>query len=218
MFYIPADSQEAWRSQLADPVLHWKTGFSAKCLATSWLSAHGIPPKVRKVLDASGHDALHDVKGLLCFPEYKVDLPGGSRASQSDIFALAKGTNGLIAIIVEGKCKEPFGELVADWISHETKGKRVRLDYLIDLLRLSPEQASHIRYQLLHRAASTVLEAQRFLCKTGVMLVHSFARSEDSFADYCQFLSLYGLSAKKNSINGPVRLCSIDIYFGWVQD
>jgi hypothetical protein len=69
---------------------------------------------------------------LMAFPEYKVSLPSGKRASQSDIFILAKGDGQLISIAVEGKVDEPFGELILEWKIKDLGGKEERLKYLCD--------------------------------------------------------------------------------------
>jgi hypothetical protein len=217
MFYTPIGSLDSWQLLLADPVLHWKEGYSAKCLATAWFGAGGPPQTVREVL-AKGPDTWKDIEYLLCFPEHKVDLPGGSRASQSDIFVLAKARESLISIVVEGKCLEPFGPTVAEWSKESSSGKDIRIDYILDLLQLRGSRVEPIRYQLLHRTASAIIEARRFLCTTAIVLIHIFADSPQSYSDYSAFLNLYGLEATRNGPSGAVRLGSIDLYFAWIQD
>jgi hypothetical protein len=44
---------------------------------------------------------------LFSIPAYRVPLPGGRRASQTDLFALARANDGLAAIAVEGKSGRP---------------------------------------------------------------------------------------------------------------
>ena len=41
------------RAYLADPAKHWRPGYSAYELATSWIGAGDIPSTVREVLDGS---------------------------------------------------------------------------------------------------------------------------------------------------------------------
>ena len=113
-FHIPANDPEDWRPLLADPDKHWKTGYSAKTLAYSWMEANGFPRSVRKVLRDSGIPLFKDVELLLAIPEYHVPLvPYRARPAQNDIFILAKGNGQLISITVEGKVDEPFDKLVA---------------------------------------------------------------------------------------------------------
>ncbi len=217
MFYTPIGSLDGWRLLLADPVLHWKDGYSAKCLATAWFGAGGMPQTVREVL-SKGPETWKDIDCLLCLPEHKVDLPGGSRASQSDIFVLAKARESLVSIVVEGKCMEPLGPTVAEWSKKPSSGKDIRIDHILDLLQLHGSKLDPIRYQLLHRTASAVIEARRFLCATAIVLIHMFADSPQSYLDYSAFLKLYGLEATRNGVSGAVRLGSTDLYFAWIQD
>lgn len=75
----------------------------------------------------------------------------------------------------------------------------------------------HIRYQLLHRTVSAIIEAKKFNAKNALVLVHSFSQSYEHFEDYNQFLALYGLSGEKDLLIGPVNINGIDLYFGWVK-
>ncbi|NIM99408.1 MAG: hypothetical protein GTO24_15465, partial [candidate division Zixibacteria bacterium] len=111
--FIPAGKPGDWKTLLAEPEKHWKTGYSAKALAYCWQEANGFPECVKNVFIKSGIGLFQNIKFLLAFPEYKVPLPGGSRPSQNDIFLLAKGDSQLVTIMIEGKVSEPFGDTVA---------------------------------------------------------------------------------------------------------
>jgi len=154
---------------------------------------------------------------VVAFPEYKVPLPGGRRASQSDIFILAKGNEQLISIMVEGKVNEPFGETVIEWKAKEGKGRKPRLSYLCDLLGLNNDEVDSIRYQLLHRTASALIEAKKFNAPNALMLVHSFSKDNMWFADYCKFLALFGVKGVADSLVLGKNIDDIDLYFGWVR-
>jgi hypothetical protein len=216
-FFRPIDSPDDWRQLLAEPVKHWKTGYSAKSLAYCWQEAKGFPPEVRHVFRNSGIDIFQDVKMLVVFPEYKVPLPGGRRASQSGIFVLAKGSGQLISIMVEGKVHEPFGETVAEWRAEGSRGKEGRLDYLCQLLKLDKDKVNNIRYQLLHRTASAVIEADRFNAPNALTLVHSFSKTNEWFDDYSQFLALFGAKGEPDSLAFAENLDGINLYFAWVK-
>lgn len=220
-FYIPASNPEDWKSLLADPDKHWKTGYSAKALAYSWQEAEDFPRSVKKVFKNSNIAVFEDIGMLLAFPEYKVPLPGGRRASQNDIFILAKGNNQLISIAVEGKVDESFGELIADWKLKDGGGKKERLEFLCEVLQLEMNQIDHIRYQLLHRTASAVIEAKKFNAENALMLVHAFKKTKEnydqSFRDYSQFLGLFDVEGKPDSIVSGGNINGIDLYFGWVR-
>ena len=220
-FYIPASNPEDWQSLLADPDKHWKTGYSAKALAYCWQETDGFPAEIKKVFKNSSIAVFKDIEMLLAFPEFKVSLPGGRKASQNDIFILAKGDDQLISITVEGKVNEPFGEFIADWKLHDMGGKKVRLKFLCEMLRLEMNKINHIRYQLLHRTASAVIEAKKFTAENALMLVHAFKKTEEyydqSFQDYCQFLGLFDVEGKPDSIVSGGNIDGINLYFGWVK-
>ncbi|MFC1940653.1 DUF6946 family protein [Chloroflexota bacterium] len=217
-FYIPSRKPQDWKLLLAKPRRHWKTGYSAKLLAYSWQEANDFPPSVKTVFNNSGMKLFKDIELLVAFPEWKVPLRGGKRASQSDIFILAKGNEQLISIMVEGKVRETFGEIVADWKLEDYGGKEERLGYLCNLLELDVQTVDGIRYQLLHRTASALIEAKRFNAKNAMMLVHSFSQGNEGFQDYCQFLSLFKLRGKINSLTRPKNISGIRLYFGWVSE
>lgn len=216
-FFLPTNIPEDWKPLLADPDKHWETGYSAKALAYCWQEANDFPLEVRKVFENSGIKTFQDVEFLLAFPEYKVPLPGGRRASQNDIFILARGTGQMISIMVEGKVSEPFGETIADWKLHDRGGKKVRLKFLCDMLELDVNRIDHIRYQLLHRTTSAVIEAKRFNAQNALMLVHSFSQSDEWFDDYCQFLALFRVKGEPDSLAFAKILNGINLYFAWVK-
>ncbi|EGV28316.1 hypothetical protein ThidrDRAFT_3849 [Thiorhodococcus drewsii AZ1] len=170
--YIPTSSPDQWAQFLAEPVKHWRQGYSARALAYSWQESRGFPSEVGSVLES----AFPSIELLLAFPEHKVPLPGGSRPSQNDIWVLARSEGRLISIAVEGKVSEPFGPTVQEWQPDSSPGKAKRLAYLLSLLDL-PSVSETTRYQLLHRTASAIIEAHRFNAADAIMLVHSFSQS-----------------------------------------
>ena len=216
-FFCPIDDPEEWRQLLAKPDRHWKTGYSAKALAYCWQEAEGFPSEVSQMFLSSGIDVFRDIEILLAFPEYKVPLPGGLRASQSDIFLLAKGNGQLISIVVEGKVSEPFGDPIAEWKAQPGNGKETRLNYLCDLLELDIDRVDHVRYQLLHRTASALIEAKRFNAPNALMLVHSFSRGNEWIEDYQQFLALFRARGGVNSLVFAKNIDGVNLYFGWAK-
>ena len=131
--YIPAMKPEDWSRFLAEPK-HWKKGYSAMSLAMCWQEADGFPDSVTTVFKQSDFMQLHDIELLLAIPEHKVPLPGGSAASQSDLFVLAKGGGQLFSITVEGKVSEPFGDkYINDWYKDPSPGRMKRLELFVCL-------------------------------------------------------------------------------------
>ena len=114
--YVPADSPDDGQRLLADPVKHWRTGYSAKELAYAWMEyPNEFPRKVMSVFESSGFEMFRTIEMLLAIPEYETPLPYGSGVSRSDIFVLAKSAGNLVSITVEGKVSEPFDKIVSGW-------------------------------------------------------------------------------------------------------
>jgi len=216
-FYLPTKSAECWRRLLADPVKHWRDGYSAKSLATCWETAGGFPPEVAAAFRASRIPTFESLSFVAGFPEYKIQIPPTTlRPSQTDLMVVARRGRELVVIAVEGKAEESFGELVADWRQHGTPGKTERLDFLTGCLGLGREQLDGIRYQLLHRTASALLTAERFAASHAVMLVHSFSRQQTGFSDYSAFLQLFGVQAVQGTVQPAATRNGVHLYFSWV--
>jgi hypothetical protein len=115
---------------------------------------------------------------------------------------------------------EPFGPYVADWQKSVSDSNHPRLTALCALLGLRPPDVQGIRYQLLHRTASALLEAERFHATATLMLVHSFHENHAGFDDYAKFVQLLNPDAKPE-VDRIVSLgeqTSIPLYAGWVAD
>ena len=84
-----------WQALLADPEKHWKCGRSARTLANCWEATDGFPSEVSLSFCQSAEPLLANLTPLLAVPEFKVPLPGGMRASQNDIFVMARSSSGL---------------------------------------------------------------------------------------------------------------------------
>ncbi len=212
--FIPSSGPDDWRSFLADPEKHWAKKYSARTLAHCWENASGFPPEILKVLKQS--PSLQDIKPLLIFPEWKVPLPGGSTASQNDVWVLAKCQSGIVSITVEGKVVEPFGSTVKTWKAQTSEGKLVRLEYLADMLGLTQGIPEHIFYQLVHRTASAVIEAERFGATQAAMLVHSFSPANTGFNEFKDFAGLFNASAGIGKLVSVKARNYLPLHLAWV--
>ena len=182
MFLVPTSGVADWKKLLADPDKHWREGYSAHALATRWQTAHGFPPEISALL--ATQPVLAETQMLLGIPEHKVPLPGGARASQTDLWVLGRTRDELVSMAIEGKVRESFGPTLTEWMTDETSGKTARWSAVCSLLGLSENCDRSLRYQLVHRTASAVLEAKRFLAKNAVLVVHSFSAQQDGFSDF----------------------------------
>ncbi len=214
--FVPSAGPGDWKCLLANPEKHWARGKSARTLAHCWEDYNGcFPCEVTEVLRQC--DALHDVKPLLIFPEWKVPLPGGSRPSQNDVWILAKAAGGLVSIAIEGKVDEPFDKTLGEWKVNKSSGKEERLGYLVSLLGLNSEPPDSIYYQLMHRTASAVIEAERFEAQAAVMLVHSFSTTNEGFCAYREFGHLFEIKAEVGVLGMTRARNDLPLYLGWVR-
>lgn len=205
-----------WQSLLADPEKHWRKGFSARTLAHCWEAADGLPPEIQKAFATSKDALLEDFAPIIAVPEFKVPLPGGDRPSQNDLFVLGRSQAGPVSVMVEGKVSESFGPTVAEWRKDASPGKEDRLSSLLRTLGLSREPDGAARYQLFHRAASAILEGERYRAVAAVMLVHSFSQERAGWPDYETFLGLFNVRAELGSIQRVPGSERVPLFAGWV--
>lgn len=189
---IPSKGPDDWQQFLAKPDLQWATGYSARTLAYAWEAANGLPPEIADLTSA----AFGPGELLFAIPEHKTALPGGRRESQSDVFALVRHQAGLATYAIEGKVDEPFGPTVGEWLVDASAGKRERLDFILDLLGIQ-QCPDIIRYQLLHRTASALVEADRFGANLAGMIVHSFSPENRWRDEFHQFVELLGVAVNE---------------------
>lgn len=217
--YVPSRGPNDWRALLADPEKHWRDRYSAKTLAERWETSKGIPSEVEGPL----REVFPDIRVLLAFPEFKVALPGGSHASQNDVWVIARSGESLISIAVEGKVEEPFDRPVSEWLTREgaedgeRTGKIERWTYLKAILGLESEPDGKLMYQLFHRTASALILAKEFRADHAVLVVHSFSAKSSWFSDYSQFLQLFGIVAVRGKLQPAVRMTPIALHFLWAS-
>jgi hypothetical protein len=210
---VPAEKPSDWQRLLAQPDKHWKPGRSAWALAHAWQAAGGLPPEIRTALEPQ----FPGVELLLAVPERQVPLPGGERPSQNDVWALCRTGTGLLSLAVEGKVDEPFGPTVGEWTKGASTGKRERLAFLCRCLGLDDPPPASVRYQLLHRAASAILEAERFTAPHAVMAVHSFDEKDRCFEDFAAFVELLGGRAEIGRLHAVPSGAPSTLHVGWVR-
>lgn len=213
--YAPISDPAAWQKLLADPEKHWRQGYSARALAHCWLAAGGkFPPEVSRVFIDSKIDALIGIEPLLALIEHKVGMSGKGYPSHNDLFVLAKASGQLVCLAIEGKVDEEFDATVEKW--NDKTSKQKRLNYILNMIGLSGISCDHVRYQLLHRMASAVIESVRFGSSHAVMLIHSFSPTNKWFGDYQAFLDLYGKQGQMDELVFLRNVNGINLYAGWV--
>src|SRR5690349_9123022 len=96
---------------------------------------------------------------------------------------------------------------------------KARLVVLCGRLELDLSTVGSLRYQLLHRTVSALLEARRYGAADALMLVHSFDPKNSSLDDYQAFAAALGLGeARPNAITSEKTLEGITLRLGWVAE
>lgn len=216
---IPSCGATSWRQLLADPDKHWVRGASAFETAVSWeraqATARGLPEPIAAVLDQD--QEISGAEVLFALPEHKVQLEGRGRASQNDVWVLLKSPNGLISMAVEGKAGEAFGPSVRDWLVNASDGKKTRLESLCRLVGATHPPEAALRYQLFHRTASALIEADRVGAEIAVLMVQSFRSDPASFADYMAFAAALGVTVAEGRLLQVPRVSETSLYLGWAS-
>ena len=173
-------------------------------------------PACRPCSDSGGQNRSTILKFCSCCPSTKFRC-GEALDHRSLTFGCWLGGGAdLVSIAVEGKVSEPFGPTLEEWRKDASQGKEDRLEFICEQLGINPSPPGSIRYQLLHRAASAVVEARRFNAAHAMMLVHSFSPSDEWFDDYAQFLTLFGTSGATNTVTSAGKRAGLSLYFAWV--
>jgi hypothetical protein len=174
-------SVEDWFS-FAPPKMgdrHWKDGRSAKELAQSWFKS-GIanpPGELVAMLEAKFGTGITFVEAK---PECIIELDDFTGEHRNcDLVVLCNVDAKRMVINVEAKADEPFGDLIGEYFDRKIgSGSKVpeRIRQLSKVLfgREVDETIRNLRYQLLHAAAATLIEAEKNRAEMGLFLVHEF--------------------------------------------
>lgn len=178
------DSLESW-FMLAPPKegsKQWVVFRSAKEFARSFVGSGiaCVPLELRELLRSNPVLGVVDI--IEATPEEKVPLDefrGETR--NADLVAIGKSSLGAIAISVEAKADETFGETIAARLS-KTVNPRSNLPKRIRRLTLAlfgttPEQIGELRYQLLHGVAASLILASQQKAIAAVFVVFEFRSS-----------------------------------------
>lgn len=212
----------SWRERLASPDRQWKRCFSAFETAVSWEHAarkdSGLPAPIEKLFRESGYS-----EPLLVFAvaEHKVDLASEGADSQSDVWAVVKTSAGMLSLTVEAKAKEAFGNenlehwLVAGKSEDSTINRQKRWEYIRSHLPKSDSFLA-IRYQMLHRCAASVMEANRFGFQHAAFVVQAFETPDKSFQDYALFCQALQVPAIRGGM-AKTSMAGISLSVGWAD-
>ncbi len=216
----------------------WVDGRSAKELAKAWMSDRGprVPQDFRALLES--HEVTRDLKIEDVFPEARLTFDEcGGNVRNSDLAFAGLNPGGTVAVTVESKADEPFGncsiseeiELAKQLLISKPKSKKlIRIDGLLkglfgqSTVSVS-EEIGELRYQLLTALAGTLAFAKKSEAHVAVMVIHVFRtdlttkkKIESNNEDYCRFLNVLGnicgTQTSGTSFHGPFRVEGSDRY------
>jgi hypothetical protein len=202
---------------------HWKDGRSAKELAKAWCergSGPEVPRELQEFLNT--HPDIAGAEILEAIPEHKVkfdDIRGEPR--NADLVCIAQCDGQRIAISIEAKADEPFGELVAEVLHTPKKASRrpERLQKLCQALfgrqvEDLPEIGA-LRYQLFHAVGAAIAFAVQVQASRVVFIVHEFETDKTrknlldaNQVDFHNFLNFLAPEAVPigDCLYGPIRV------------
>jgi hypothetical protein len=199
---------------------HWKDERSAKELARSWFRA-SPPEEMRLLLErAFGREIVFDEAKPECIIELD-EFVGEHR--DCDLVVLCRARTMRLTINIEAKADEPFGDnTVGEYYDQKLKSQskvpeRIQKLSLSLFGRVPDEAIGKLRYQLLHAAAATLIEAKRNEAELGLLLIHEFRSASlnsnklmlnatDWEAFVHAFPELAAVRVEKNQILGPVSV------------
>lgn len=216
--HLPMKQPEDVIPHLGKGSLHWREGYSAQELAQHWWRFNAIPPDVREVLDTA--EPFNGAELIDAFFERDTQLGDNGRCSQTDLLAiLALCEGGLAVMGVEAKVNEPFGRLIGEEMipGPATSRKQERIRRLCRMLGLDADgrKVWDLRYQLLHRTAAALFEAERYRSNRAIMLVETFSREDAHWSDFAAFARALGGEPEKQRLCEVAVPGEVSIWLGW---
>src|SRR4029079_19110305 len=103
-----------------------------------------------------------------------------------------------------------------EWLIEASPGKEERLEFLLQSLGLKQRPNTDLRYQLLHRAASAIVEGLRYRAAAALFIVHSFSPTRTGWSDYTAFLNLFGVSATLDQVQRLSSESRLPLFSAWI--
>ena len=196
--------------------LHWNKERSAYQAAHSWFLAKGLPGSIQAILKSDPAFAGSALRKATF--ENKTSLDSYGRESQTDVLAILNTDKGKAVLGVEAKVDESFGPLVQEWNDYGT-GKLRRLVGLLERLQFKSTVIGALRYQLFHRTAATLIEAEKIRAPDAALIIQSFDKGRAGFEDFVAFADAFGTPVSKpGELSIPKRLGDVTIRLGWTEN
>jgi hypothetical protein len=194
----------------------WKDYRSAKELAKAWFRPN-MPEELRGLLNS--HPDLRGFAIDEAIPECQIQIDNfGGEPRNADMLIVGHCVDGAGLLTIEAKADEAFGPIVGEYFN-EKAGSRSNVPKRISLLLRSmfdrdlDEQLGLLRYQLLHAAAATLIEAKKRNANRAAFIVHEFLSANTdpekvlcNNKDWSYFLSLLGGVEVPECLSGPFKV------------
>ena len=217
--YAPTAGLSTWKHGLEDPDTQWVRTKSAFEIAAFWecgaMEPRGLHPHLIALLEQE--QSFEGCDLIASFPGHRVRLPDVAVESQMDVWAVVRTYFGLVSLAVEGKAGEGFAETVGEWRTGALTEKNERIAFLCDQLGLTKPPSDEIRYQLLHRTVSALLEAERVDAAFAAMVIVSFTDDPRSKDDFGAFTSCLGGAVSPGQIRRMPSVRNRPLFLGWLD-
>ena len=190
---------------------------SALELAKCWFREEeaSVPNELQAFFE--NNELTKDLVITVAYPEKETKLDSYGKGRNHDLVLLSETKTDKILISIEAKADEPYGRVINQYIKSVSSNSRVpnRIEELTSAI-LGDKENEHLRYQLLHAIAGTIIEAGKQHATKAILLVHEFHSSETSAKDISRneqdlntFLSqLFDqpVELQNNQLLGPINV------------
>jgi len=172
-----------------------------------------------RLLHSGGYE---DAALVFAVAEHKVLLGGDGGASQCDVWAMVNTSRGMLSLSVEAKVAEDFGkEMLGEWLASgkspgSPQNRQKRWDHIQKYLPRAADAYSKVRYQILHRCAAAVIEAERLGLRHAAFVVQAFEAPAERFNDFEAFCRVLRIPAERGSM-AMTAVGEIPLGVGWVD-
>lgn len=223
--HIETNGIDSWRQRVSGGASQWRRENSNFEVAVSWEVGHERPSGIPSAIEwmfAKG--AFGGATLLFAVAKHKVQLDSSYSDSQSDVWAVVNTPLGPVSTTIQaiGKRFSELPETLSQWIErgYKDSGKalrRKRWESIRSFLPTLRNEAQEVQYGLLHRCASTVIEAQRLKLNRAAFLVQAFEAPEKKFDEYRLFCDAIGVVSERDDFFHLELPIGITLSIGWAD-
>ena len=196
---------------------HLKDLRSAMELAKCWFrnGVATVPLELQALFNAN--EITKDIVIPKGYPERETRLDNYGKGRNHDLVLIGEAGAERILISVEAKADESYGKVVGEYLKTVSPRSNVpnRIEQLTSSI-LGTNSSDHLRYQLLHAIAGTLIEAREHGATQAIFLVHEFhsnqtnarniARNNNDLDAFLSELFEQPINLEPNLLLGPVAV------------